>query len=50
MLTEITHASTAMQSDDISLDTAVLLIHHLKKLFSQYREDGFEKAVTDARL
>ncbi len=50
MLTEITRASTAMQSADISLDTAVLLIDNLKKLFSQYREDGFEKAVTDARL
>ncbi len=50
MLTEITRASTAMQSADISLDTAVLFIDNLKKLFSQYREDGFEKAVTDARL
>ncbi len=50
MLTKITHASTAMQSADISLDTAVLLIDNLKKLFSQYREDGFEKAVTDAHL
>ncbi len=50
MLTEITRASTAMQSADISLDTAVLLIDNLKNFFSQYREDGFEKAVTDARL
>ncbi len=42
-ITRITRASTAMQS-------AVLLIDNLKKLFSQYREDGFEKVVTDARL
>ncbi len=27
-----------------------MLIDNLKKLVSQYREDGFEKAVTDARL
>ncbi len=32
MLTEITRASTAMQSADISLDTAVLLIDNLKKV------------------
>lgn len=39
-----------MQSADISLDTAVLLIESLKRFFSQYREDGFEKSVSDAHL
>ncbi len=39
-----------MQSADISLDTAVLLIDNLNKFFSQFKEDGFEKPVTDARL
>ncbi len=38
MLTEITCASTAMQSADISLDTAVLLIDNLKKFFPVQRE------------
>ncbi len=47
---QITQITRAMQSADISLETAVLLIDSLKKLFSQYRENGFEKPVTDARL
>lgn len=49
LLTEITRVSIAMQSAEISLDTAVNLVAHLKDYLIQYRENGFEKSVSIAR-
>ncbi len=43
MLTEITRASTAMQSADISLDTAVLLIDNLKNYFPSTERMGLKR-------